>query len=316
MGGGGDSKKAIYAALFGNLAIAISKLFAALFTGSSSMWAETYHSFSDTFNQVLLLVGVKTSKKEANEKYPFGFGKEQYFWSFVVALLIFGISGVLSLEHGISYFLSESDTHEIKNTLINYVILAIAFVFEAYSLRVAYGIFKKRIEERGDKLSLKVFFTDLKENKDTIIITVLVEDSAALLGIIIAAVALALADLTGNAAYDAMGSLLIGILLMSFAIFLAKENRGMLIGEAMSKRDLKKIYDAVSNISEVEKIKSIRTMHLAPEDVLIAIEVYLIENLNTVTIESVIDDIENKIREAIPYANQSKIYVEIAQEKS
>ncbi len=315
MAGGGDSKKAIYAALFGNLAIAISKLFAALFTGSSSMWAETYHSFSDTFNQVLLLVGVKTSKKEANEKYPFGFGKEQYFWSFVVALLIFGISGVLSLEHGISYFLSESDTHEIKNTLINYVILAIAFVFEAYSLRVAYGIFKKRIEERGDKLSLKVFFTDLKENKDTVIITVLVEDSAALLGIIIAAVALALADLTGNAAYDAMGSLLIGILLMSFAIFLAKENRGMLIGEAMSKRDLKKIYDAVSNISEVEKIKSIRTMHLAPEDVLIAIEVCLIENLNTVTIESVIDDIENKIRDAIPYANQSKIYVEIAQEK-
>ena len=316
MAGGGDSKKAIYAALFGNLAIAISKLFAALFTGSSSMWAETYHSFSDTFNQVLLLVGVKTSKKEANEKYPFGFGKEQYFWSFVVALLIFGISGVLSLEHGISYFLSENDTHEIKNTLINYVILAIAFVFEAYSLRVAYGIFKKRIEERGDKLTLQVFFTDLKENKDTVIITVLVEDSAALLGILIAAVALALADLTGNAAYDAIGSLLIGILLMSFAIFLAKENRGMLIGEAMSKRDLKKIYDAVSNISEVEKIKSIRTMHLAPEDVLIAIEVYLIENLNTVTIESVIDDIENKIREAIPYANQSKIYVEIAQEKS
>ena len=313
MAGGGDSKKAIYAALFGNLAIAISKLFAALFTGSSSMWAETYHSFSDTFNQVLLLVGVKTSKKEANEKYPFGFGKEQYFWSFVVALLIFGISGVLSLEHGISYFLSENDTHEIKNTLINYVILAIAFVFEAYSLRVAYGIFKKRIEERGDKLTLQVFFTDLKENKDTVIITVLVEDSAALLGILIAAVALALADLTGNAAYDAIGSLLIGILLMSFALFLAKENRGMLVGEAMSKRDLKKIYDAVSNISEVENIKSIRTMHLAPEDVLIAIEVCLIENLNTVTIESVIDDIENKIRDAIPYANQSKIYVEIAQ---
>ena len=196
------------------------------------------------------------------------------------------------------------------------MILAIAFVFEAYSLRVAYGIFKKRIEERGDKLTLQVFFTDLKENKDTVIITVLVEDSAALLGILIAAVALALADLTGNAAYDAIGSLLIGILLMSFAIFLAKENRGMLIGEAMSKRDLKKIYDAVSNISEVEKIKSIRTMHLAPEDVLIAIEVCLIENLNTVRIEYVIDDIENKIRDAIPYANQSKIYVEIAQANS
>ena len=157
MAGGGESKKAIYAALFGNLAIAISKLFAALFTGSTSMWAETYHSFSDTFNQVLLLVGVKTSKKEANEKYPFGFGKEQYFWSFVVAILIFGISGVLSLEHGISYFLSDHDTHEVENTLINYVILAIAFAFEAYSLRVAFGIFRKRIEERGDKINFTCF---------------------------------------------------------------------------------------------------------------------------------------------------------------
>ena len=109
------------------------------------------------------------------------------------------------------------------------------------------------IEDRGDKLTLHVFFTELKENKDTVIITVPVEDSAALLGILIAVVALALSDYTGNPAYDAIGSLLIGIVLMGFAIFLARENRGMLIGEAMSKRDLKKIYDAVSNISEVEK---------------------------------------------------------------
>jgi cation diffusion facilitator family transporter len=314
MAGGGESKKAIYAALFGNLAIAISKLFAALFTGSTSMWAETYHSFSDTFNQVLLLVGVKISKKEANEKYPFGFGKEQFFWSFVVAILIFGVSGVLSLEHGISYFLSDHDTHVEENYIINYVILAIAFVFEANALRIAFGIFRKTIEDRGDKLTLPVLLTELKENKDPVIITVIVEDSAALLGILIAVVALALSDFTGNPAFDAIGSLLIGIVLMGFAIFLARENRGMLIGEAMSKRDLKKIFDAISNISEVEKIKSIRTMHFAPEDVLIAIEVSLIENLSTVTIESVIDTIENKIKEAVPYVNQSKIYVELAQE--
>lgn len=313
MTGGGESKRAIYAALFGNLAIAISKLFAALFTGSTSMWAETYHSFSDTFNQVLLLVGVKMSKKEANEKYPFGFGKEQFFWSFVVAILIFGISGVLSLDHGISYFLSEHDTHEVQNFLVNYVILAIAFVFEANALRIAFGIFRKRIEDRGDKLTFRVLLTELKENKDPVITTVIVEDTAALLGILIAVVALVLTGYTGNPAYDAIGSLLIGILLMGFALFLARENRGMLIGEAMSKRDLKKIYDAISSISEVEKIKSIRTMHFAIEDVLIAIEVSLIENLSTVTIETVIDTIENKVKEAVPYSNQSKIYVELAQ---
>ena len=313
MTGGGESKKAVYAALFGNLAIAISKLFAALFTGSTSMWAETYHSFSDTFNQVLLLVGVKTSKREANEKYPFGFGKEQFFWSFVVAILIFGISGVLSLEHGISYFLSDHATHEVKDYIVNYVILAIALVFEVYSLRVAFRIFSKMIEDRGEKLTLPVLFAELKENKDTIIITVLVEDSAALLGILIAIVALALSEITGNLAYDAIGSLLIGVVLMGFAIFLARENRGMLIGEAMSKGDLKKIYDVISSISEVEKIKSIRTMHLAAEDVLIAIEVSLIENLSTDAIEFIIDNIENKIKEAIPYTDRSKIYVELSQ---
>lgn len=192
------------------------------------------------------------------------------------------------------------------------MILAIALVFEAYSLRVAFRIFRKVIEVRGEKLTLPVFLTELKENKDTIIITVLVEDSAALLGILIAIVALALSEITGNLAYTAIGSLLIGIVLMGFAIFLARENRGMLIGEAMSKGDLKKIYDVISSISEVEK-KLIRTMHLAAEDVLIVIEVSLIENLSTVAIESIIDDIEKKIKEAIPYTDRSKIYVELSQ---
>ncbi|MDF0681140.1 MAG: hypothetical protein P0116_09270 [Candidatus Nitrosocosmicus sp.] len=190
--------------------------------------------------------------------------------------------------------------------------MAIALVFEAYSLRVAFRIFRKVIEVRGEKLTLPVFLTELKENKDTIIITVLVEDSAALLGILIAIVALALSEITGNLAYTAIGSLLIGIVLMGFAIFLARENRGMLIGEAMSKGDLKKIYDVISSISEVEK-KLIRTMHLAAEDVLIVIEVSLIENLSTVAIESIIDDIEKKIKEAIPYTDRSKIYVELSQ---
>jgi divalent metal cation (Fe/Co/Zn/Cd) transporter len=157
-------------------------------------------------------------------------------------------------------------------------------------------------------------FTELKENKDPVIMTVLVEDAAALLGIIIAAVALLLSDITGNSAYDAIGSLLIGIVLMGFALFLARENRGMLIGEAMSKRDYKKVYDAVIKIPEVKKIISIRTMHFGAEDVLIAIEVSLIENLHTEAIESSIDNIENKIKEAIPYVNTSKIYIELTQE--
>jgi cation diffusion facilitator family transporter len=257
---------------------------------------------------------VKISKKGANEIYQFGFGKEQFFWSFVVAILIFGVSGVLSLEHGISYFMGGHESHKIENTLINYIILAIAFVFEANAIRIAFALFRKTIEDRGDKLRLSILYKELRDNKDPVILTVLVEDAAALLGIVIATVALFLSDITGNTAYDAIGSLLIGIVLMGFALFLARENRGMLLGESISKRDFNKIYDAIETISEVQKIKSIRTMHLAPDDVLIAIEVSLIENLSTDIIESIIKQIENKIADTVSYANPSKIYVELVNE--
>lgn len=310
----GGSKKAIYAALFGNLGIAISKLIAALLTGSTSMWAETYHSFSDTFNQILLLVGIRTSKRQVTEKHPFGYGKEQFFWSFIVATLIFGISGILSLEQGLGSLLG-TEKHQLENLSITYIILAISFVFEANALRIAYGIFKKGIEDRGEKLTISALRNEFKESKDTSILTVIVEDSAALLGIIIAATAVFLSDMTGNLVYDAIGSLLIGIVLMAFAFFLARENKDLLIGESISKRDNQNIHNIVSQIPEVSKIISIRSMHLASQDVLIAIEVSLVDNLDTDTIESVIDNIESKIKQVIPYAVSSKIYVELERAK-
>jgi len=311
---GGGSKRAIYAALFGNLGIAISKLVAATLTGSTSMWAETYHSFSDTFNQVLLLVGIKTSKKQVSEKHPFGHGKEQFFWSFIVATLIFGISGVLSLEQGFSSLFGLK-AHSLENASITYIILAISFAFEANALRIAFGIFKKGIEERGEKLNFSTVIIEFKESKDTSVLTVMVEDSAAILGIIIAGTAVYLSDITGNTAYDAIGSLLIGVVLMIFAFFLARENKDLLIGEAMSRRDYTAIYKVVSKIPQVNKIISVRTMHFAPEDVLIALEVSLVDDLNTDAIELVIDDIEKKVKQVIPYAISSKIYVEVERAK-
>ena len=149
-------KKSNICCFIWKLGIAISKLVAAILTGSTSMWAETYHSFSDTFNQVLLLVGIKTSKKQVSEKHPFGYGKEQFFWSFIVATLIFGISGVLSLEQGFSSLFGV-ETHELENVSITYVILAISFVFEANALRIAFGIFKRGIEDRGEKLTFSTY---------------------------------------------------------------------------------------------------------------------------------------------------------------
>jgi len=305
----GSSKKAVYAALFGNLGIAISKLIAALFTGSTSMWAETYHSFSDTLNQILLLIGIRTSKKKVSERHPFGYGKEQFFWSFIVSMLIFGISGFISLDRGIASLINPQ-LYQIENLSINYIILAISFVFEANALRIAFFSFKKTIEERGDKLKLSTLVAEFKESKDTSVLTVIVEDTAALLGIIVAAVALFLTEITRDRIFDAIGSLIIGLLLMAFAVFLARENKELLIGESISRREYKMISAIVSKIPEVNRIISIRSMHLAPEDVLIAIEVALADNLDTDAIESVIDNIESKVREIIPYGSPSKIYVE------
>lgn len=309
----GGSKRAIYAALFGNLGIAIAKSIAAIFTGSTAMWAETFHSFSDTANQLLLLIGIRTSTKAANERHPFGYGKEQFFWSFLVATMLFGISGVLSLEQGASSLFA-GGLHHIENANISYVILAISAAFEGNSLRVAFVLFKQTIEARGEKVGLRTLFREFKESKDPSILTVMVEDSAALLGIAIAGTGIFLSEATGNTFYDALSSVVIGVILMVFASFLAKENKGLLIGEAISKGEYRKIVDSILQLPEVNRVISLRTMHFAPKDVLVAMEVSLRDGLDTDKIELAIDKIERQVKTAIPYINPSKIYVELEQD--
>ncbi|MGB7639608.1 MAG: cation diffusion facilitator family transporter [Nitrososphaeraceae archaeon] len=316
MVGGGrrsGSKKAVYAALAGNLGIAIAKLIAAIMTGSTAMFAETLHSFSDTFNQVLLLVGIKTSTKTATERHPFGYGKEQFFWSFIVATMIFGISGILSLEQGFNSLLG-GKVHHIENVDISYVILSISAIFEGNALRIALALLKYDIEGRGEKIGITTLIKEFQESKDPSILTVLVEDSAALLGIAAAGLGIFFSSLTGNTIYDAISSLAIGSILMAFAFFLAKENKALLIGESISRRDYKKIVTLINELPDVNRLISLRTMHFAPEDVLVTIEVNLVDGLDTDKIESVIETIEQKVKEAIPYVNPSKVYVEIRQD--
>ena len=307
------SKKAVYVALFGNLGIAIVKMIAAIMTGSSAMWSETYHSFSDTFNQVLLLIGIRTSTKVPSERHPFGFGKEQFFWSFVVATMLFGISGILSLEKGFGSLYNP--IAHIENVGVSYVILLISAVFEGNALRIAFKLFRQTIELRGEKFSLGMLLTEFQESKDPTILTVMVEDSAALLGLAIAAVGLYLSDLTGNTIYDALSSVAIGIVLMLFAFFLAKENRALLIGEAISKRDYNRIIESVLSIQEVNRVISLRTMHFGPKDVLVAMDVSLADNMNTDSIELVIDSIEERVRQVLNLATPSKIYVEVERDR-
>jgi cation diffusion facilitator family transporter len=307
------SKKAVYAALFGNLGIAITKLIAAIITGSAAMWAETYHSASDTFNQILILFGIKTSTKAASHQHQFGHGREVFFWSFIVATMIFGISGILSLDQGVSSLFDK--VHHIKDPQISYIVLTIAFGFEANALRVALKQFLREIREKGEKISFSSMVEHFKESKDVALLTVIVEDCAALLGIIIAAIGILLSDITGNAVYDAIASLFIGGILMFFAFFLAKENRGLLIGESVTNREYKKIVKSIQEIPEVNKLISMRTMHLSPEDILVGVQVNLVDNLDTDKIESVTDAIESKIMGIIPNTNREHIFVEIERER-
>jgi cation diffusion facilitator family transporter len=309
----GGSKKAVYSALFGNLGIAIAKFIAALFTGSVAMWAEAFHSTSDTFNQVLLLIGLRTSKKAATERHPFGYGKEQFFWSFLVATMLFGISGILSLEQGITHIIL-GGLHYIQNAGISYIILAISAGFEGNALRVALMFFKQTIEAKGEKISIQTLFKEFRESKDPSVLTVIVEDSAALLGIGVAAIGIFLSVTTGNTIFDAISSFAIGIILMTFAFFLARENKGLLIGEAISRKDYRRIVDLVYQIPEVNRIITMRTMHFAPQDVLVAIEVNLKDGLDTDKIEVVIDKIEQQVKQVLPYINPSKIYIELEQD--
>lgn len=307
------SKKAVYAALFGNLGIAITKFIAAIFSGSASMWAEAYHSSSDTFNQVLLLFGMKTSTKAPSYRHQFGYGRELFFWSFIVATMLFGISGILSLEQGAASFLRGS--HILENVQLSYIILAIAFGFEANALRIALKQFTKEIREKGEKVRFSSMIEHFKESKDTALLTVVVEDSAALLGIMVAAIGIFLSDITGNSIYDAISSIVIGGILMFFAFFLARENRGLLIGESITAREYKKIVRLIKDIPEVKKIVSMRTMHLGPEDILVGVQVNLVDNLDTDKIEVLIDQIEQKIMQVIPHTNREHIFVELERER-
>lgn len=303
------STKAVYAALFGNLGIAITKFVAAIFTGSASMWAEAYHSASDTTNQILLLLGIKLSTRPATFLHQFGFGKSQFFWSFIVATMIFGISGILSLEQGISSLLGES--HHFDNPTINYIVLTIAAVFEGNALRIAFVQFKQAIRERGEKVTISRLIAEFRHSKDPTILTVMVEDSAALLGIGIAGIGIFLTDITGNTFYDAISSTAIGVLLMAFAFFLAKENRGLLLGESITTRQYNSILRVVNNMPEVANVVTLRTMHLSPKDVLVGIEVNLIDDLVTDQIESVTDKIEEEIMRLLPDTKRDFIFVEI-----
>lgn len=292
------STKVIIAALIGNAAISITKFFAAFTTGSSAMLSEGIHSLVDTGNQVLLLHGMKQAKKPADEAFPFGHGKEIYFWSFVVAILIFAVGSGVSIYEGVRHVIQPS---QIENPMVNYIVLGLAMVFEGGAWFFAFTEFGKVKGKRG-------YIEAVQRGKDPSMFVVLFEDSAALLGLIIAMLGIWLAQVTGNPVFDGVASILIGLILGGTAIWLAIETKGLLIGEGANKEVIDSIRLLAESFDEVEKVNELLTMHMGPEFILVNISIRFRRGQLTREIEEVIQEIDSAIK--AEHALVKRIFVE------
>jgi len=294
----GSSKKAIYGAIAANVAIAVSKFTAALFTGSSTMFSEGVHSLVDTGNGFLLLVGIHKSRKPADDIHPFGSGQEVFFWSFVVALLIFAVGGGFALREGIKHI---QHPEPLTNVGWNYLVLFLAMAFEGAALRVALRHFNS---SRGSK----PFFRALRDSKDTSTVAVVIEDTAALLGLVIAVLSVFLGHLTGWVYFDGLGSLLIGILLLCVSLFFAIECKELLIGEGLLPEDVDKITAILSEDARVLRFRRPLSLYLGPNQVLVNLDVNFADELTANDIEEVVDILETRIKAALPVV--TRIYIE------
>jgi cation diffusion facilitator family transporter len=295
---------AVLGALFANGLIAILKLIGAIVTGSSGMMAESLHSVADTTNQVFLLLGLRFYKRPASTKHPFGYGKERFFWSFIAAIFIFGVGATYAIYEGISKL---AHPHPPTNLKWAYAILAISFVLEAASICLA--IYQEVKEAHHEGLT---FLDYLRESKDPTAKTVLFEDSAALLGIVIAAGGLVLTDYqvggSAGAYWDGVASIVIGLVLAIVAFVLARSSRGLLLGESANPKSIEAIKRAIESHPNVDQVVELLTMHLAPKEILINSHIKLRPGLKTEDVECTIEEVESRIKQAEPKVE--KIFLE------
>jgi cation diffusion facilitator family transporter len=285
-----SSKTVIYAALAGNSAIAVTKFVAATLTGSSAMLAEGIHSVVDTGNQALMLVGLARAKKPADARHPFGYGAEVYFWAFIVAVLVFAVGAGVSLYEGV---VKMRYPHPIEDAWINYIVLTIAFAFEAGAWWLAFRAFRQRKGMRGMVEAMRV-------SKDPTVFTVLLEDSAAMAGIVVAFVGILAADVTGLTWLDGLATLLIGVILAVVAIFLAYETKGLLIGESASPGTVKGLRRMIRETDGVLELHELRTVHFGPNDILVAISVDFEDRLDSRDVEQTVTRMEAAIKKKYP----------------
>jgi len=284
------SKKVIYAAMAGNLAIAITKFVASLYTGSSAMLTEAIHSLVDTGNQGLLLFGLKRARRKPDETHPFGHGLELYFWSFVVALMIFAIGGAFSIYEGIQKIRSPEP---IQDTWVNFAVLGAAMIFEGISFAVGY-------RELQSRLGTVSVWRGIKRSKDPSIFVVLVEDSAALIGLLIAGAGIAVSAWFDFTAADGLASIAIGGVLVLAAAILANESRSLLTGESASPRVLAAARAVLESDARVSCVEQITSLHLGPSEVLLAVTLELQKDVSIDQLRSMAPDLRKQLEAKQP----------------
>jgi len=297
------SKKVIIAALIGNALISITKFSAAVLTGSSAMMSEGIHSLVDTGNQILLLYGMKQADKPADENFPFGYGKEIYFWSFVVAILIFALGGGASVYQGIQHVMHPV---EIVDPLINYLVLGFALLFEGAAWFIALREFRLSKGKWG-------YIEAVKRAKDPSVFVVLFEDSAAMLGLLVAFLGILLTQVTGILYLDGLASIIIGLILIGTAIWLAYETKGLLIGESANKPVVQGIRSILQTSTNIEVVNEVLTMHMGPNFILANISVDFTNSLSADEVEKCIVDIDRDIKNKYPLVQ--RIFIEAERAK-
>jgi cation diffusion facilitator family transporter len=294
------TRRVIFAALFANLLIAIAKLAAGVVSGSSAMYAESAHSIADTINQVFLLVSLRLSRARPDEEHPYGHGKDRFFWSFLAAVFIFFAGALFSLYNGFHAVIDPPEEHE--SFLLSYVVLGIAFLFEGGALVISAREFLHAARAEGQG-----FREHWRVSRNTSMKVPLYEDAAALVGLLVAAGGLALVQATGNAVFDGLASIGIGLVLLYVALQLGIESRGLLIGEAVPAEERREMRRAMEAFPEVTRVLRLLTMHLGPNDVLVNAEVHLVNGLDTDRIELLLEEITRALRRANPKVSQTFI---------
>jgi len=300
MSGTGESKVAVVAAVVGNLLVAISKFVAAAFTGSSAMIAEGIHSLVDTGNGILVLWGMRRADRPADPGHPFGHGKELYFWTLLVAISVFGIGGGMSLYEGVIHLMHPVP---VENPLFNYVVLTIALAIEGASFHIA-------MREFNAARAGRPAFEFIRASKDPSLFTIVFEDSAAMAGLLVAFISVFLGQITGSPYFDGGASVLIGLILMTVAWLLARETKGLLVGEGVEPAVLAHMYEIVGSDSAIEGVGQIRTMFVGPKELLVNIDVAFKKGVGASRMQQSIARVEAALK--AEYPEVGNIYIEAA----